>query len=150
MQGVPRSTRLFVLTFLAVFVLAGAARIEAWPFTGWRLFSQQRPAHQVWWEAAGVDPEGVESPIPFGRLSQAYRGFVHVLNGFERLSPERRREVCEAWASAVAAIGQPVSEIRVYRVSADVSDRQGRRAAPPSARELRYVCPIEGSPRAAS
>jgi hypothetical protein len=138
------------LSFLAVFVLAGAARIEAWPLTGWRLFSQQRAAQQVGWEAAGVDAEGVERPIPFGRLSHAYRGFVHVLTGFESLSPGRRQEVCEAWASAVAGLGAPVSEIRVYRVSADVSRRQGRRAAPPSARELRYVCPIEGSPRAAS
>ena len=38
----PRGIRVFVWIFLAAFMICGAAGIEAWPLTGFRLFSHLR------------------------------------------------------------------------------------------------------------
>lgn len=145
--GVPLRTRIFVLAFLAAFVVAGAARIEAWPLTGWRLFSQPRSAYQVSWEAVAVDGEGLETPLPFERLSGAYRGFLHVLKGFRRLPETGRVAACDAWASAFRRLGGRLEALRVYRIERDVSARAGRRGAPPAARVLAYTC-ADGAVRA--
>jgi len=131
--------RRFVSTFLALFVIAGAFGLEAWPLTGWRLFADARAARQVSWEAVTVDGAGRERPIPWNDLPVRFRGNVQVLKGFQGLRPSRQAEVCAAWADAVRARGGDVRAVRVYRVETDVSRRAGDRAAPAS-RSLRFTC----------
>jgi hypothetical protein len=131
--------RRFVWAFLAVFVIAGAFGIEAWPLTGWRLFADARTATQASFEAFTVDAAGRERPIPFGDLPVRFRGNVQVLKAYPDLRPSQQAAVCSAWADAVRARGVEVREVRIYRVQVDVSKRVGRRAAPPR-RTLRWTC----------
>jgi hypothetical protein len=135
----PRWARWFVGAYLAVFVLCGVAGLEAWPLTGWRLFADARQARQPGLQAATVDADGRETPIPFRDLPAGFRGDVQVLKGFADLSPAGQAAVCQAWAEEVRARGGEVAEIRIYATVTDVSDRVGDRAAPPT-RTLRFTC----------
>jgi hypothetical protein len=131
--------RRLVWAYLAVFLVAGVAGIEAWPLTGWRLFADARSARQLSWQAVTVDAAGRERPIPFADLPVRYQGNVQVLKGYAELPPSRQVAVCRAWADAVRARGGQVSEVRIYRTEVDLERRVGRRAAPPH-RTLRYTC----------
>jgi hypothetical protein len=137
--AVPAWTRWFVAAFLTAFVLCGAAGIEAWPLTGWRLFADARKPVQVAWEAVTVDAAGRETAVPFRDLPVGFHGNVQVLKGFAGLGAGEQAAVCRAWADAVRARGGQVEAVRIYRTVADVSRRVGERGAPP-ARELRWAC----------
>ena len=136
----PAWVRRYVAVFLAAFLLCGVVGIEAWPFTGWRLFADARPARQHGWQAVTVDPAGHETPIPFAELPVRYRGWVQVLKGLTRLPRGEQAAVCRAWADAVRARGGQVAAVRVYETWTQVSRRVGRRGAPPG-RTLRVTCP---------
>ena len=139
-----RGVRAFVAVFLSVFVACGLLQVEAWPLSGWRLFSHVRTGEIRSWLATAVDPDGVERPVPFGSFAAAHRGELQVLKGFDGLSVAERRDVCRAWADEMARIGVDVVEIRIYVTTASIrpaagagagaGDRGGRR-------DLRHVCP---------
>jgi hypothetical protein len=135
----PRWARLYVGVFLALFLVCGAAGLEAWPLTGWRLFADARPARQPGFQAVTVDGQGHETPIPFRDLPAGYRGDVQILKGFAALPPARQAAVCQAWAEAVRGRGGEVAEVRIYQTVTDVSRRAGDRGAPPE-RALRFTC----------
>jgi hypothetical protein len=138
-EPVARWTRRFVWAYLIAFVIAGLFGLEAWPLTGWRLFADARGARQLSWEAVTVDAAGRERPIPFSDLPVRYQGNVQVLKGFPGLPPREQAAVCRAWAAAVRQRGGEVREVRIYRREVDLSQRVGRRGAPPR-RTLRYTC----------
>jgi hypothetical protein len=139
-ERVPRWTRWFVWSFLGAFIACGVAGIEAWPLTGWRLFSHLRHEHAVSWQAVAVDGRGRETPVVFGRLPFAYRGASLILKTFQSLAPADREAVCEAWEDALRARGAPAGAIRVYRIDRDLFPRNGPRPANPSVRTLRFTC----------
>ncbi len=128
--------RAFVVLFLTAFVACGVLQVEAWPFSGWRLFSHLRTDEVRGWLATGVEADGDERPIPFGSFSADHRGELHVLKGFDGLSPDARQDVCRTWAAETARTGTDVVEIRIYATttSARNPDRGPRR-------DLRHVCP---------
>jgi hypothetical protein len=138
-EPVARWTRRFVWAYLAAFVIAGLVGLEAWPLTGWRLFADARTARQLSWAAVTVDRAGRERPIPFADLPIRYQGNVQVLKTYAGLAPSEQAAVCRAWADAVRARGGDVRQVRIYRLETDVSQRVGRRGAPPR-RTLRYTC----------
>ena len=111
-----------------MFALTGLLGIEAWPFSGFRLFSQVRTETVASWEVTTVDAAGVERPVRMDGHS-----WLHVAAGMARLPEKERMAVCRAWASP-AAIGSVV-EVRVYRTWAPI-----RGSAPPPRRELRASC----------
>ncbi|MGI8427531.1 MAG: hypothetical protein ACR2FO_09200 [Actinomycetota bacterium] len=136
---VPRSAQWFVAVFLTVFMFCGYFGMEAWPLTGWRLFSQLRTDRQTSWKATAVDLSGTELPIPFGRLSYAYRGFPQVLKEFSRLPRSEQVAVCRAWAAAASGPGRGLPAVRIYSTEWRLSRRSGMRAAPPTT-TLRFEC----------
>jgi len=71
--------RLFVVAFTLAITICGALSIEAWPLTGWRLFSHERQQISTSWMATSVDARGRETPIPFGRFDQADRHFINIM-----------------------------------------------------------------------
>ena len=123
----PRWARPFVAVFLAAFFVCGVAGIEAWPLTGWRLFSRLRTPQQSAWRAMVVDARGRETPLPFARLPAGFHAHVHVLRDLPRLPPRRREAVFRAWADGLQAAGIEVAGLRVYRETWDLRDRRRRR-----------------------
>jgi hypothetical protein len=127
-------TKAFVAAFLAAFVTCGLLGVEAWPLSGWELFSRVRTEARAGWEAVTVDRSGAEHPIPFARLPRGMRGELQVMAGFPSLPPAEREAVCGAWAGAVRERGGEVAAVRVYRVVR--SRRDGRELE----RQLAYEC----------
>ena len=117
------STRAFVWAFLALFALCGLAGIEAWPFSGFRLFSHVRTDQVAGWEVTLVDGSGAERPAPLGAGS-----WLHVAAGMERLPDAERLAVCRAWARGAGV------EVRVYRTWSPID------GGSPPRRELRAMC----------
>jgi hypothetical protein len=121
-----------VLTWLLVGAVgvSGLAGVEAWPLTGWRLFSQRRHPVVVRFEARALAADGSEAPVPFAALPPAYSGSVQVLAEMADQRPEQRDPACRAWAEATARhTGRPVTEVRVYEVTDDLRDRSRRERA---------------------
>lgn len=134
-----RRRRWFVGLFLGLFSVAALADVNAWPMTGWRLFSTLRGPTQSGWEAVVVDKGGAESPVPFHRLPRGYHGALHVLQDFASLGPGERAAVCGAWADGARRVGFEVAAVRVYRTRSTVS----RGGSPPTTvvrREQAYSC----------
>jgi hypothetical protein len=108
---------------VAVVTGCGLAGVEAWPLTGWRLFSERRGPMVTRLEARAVLLDGSEAPVPFGRLPHAYSGSVPVLRHMAAQRPEQREPACEAWAVATAMLtSTPVAEVRVYELADDLRD----------------------------
>ncbi|MEA2932056.1 MAG: hypothetical protein QOI56_841 [Actinomycetota bacterium] len=126
--------RAFVAVFLALFVACALLQVEAWPFSGWKLFSQLRTDETRGWLATAVEAEGVEAPIPFGSFPPGHRGELSVLKGFDDLSPDGRRRVCRAWAAELGRMGTDVVEIRIYATTRSARHPEDDR------RRLRHVC----------
>ncbi|MEA2974166.1 MAG: hypothetical protein QOG82_2624, partial [Actinomycetota bacterium] len=138
-EEVGRGVKAFVALFLAVFTACGLFQLEAWPFSGWALFSHLRTDQRTAWLVTGVAADGDERPIPFSTFPAAYQGHQHVINGFDDLSPDEREGACNAWAAEWARTAKDididVDEIRVYAVT-DSTRHPGS-----GQRHLRYVCP---------
>jgi len=62
---VRRVRRALTWALVAAVAACGLTGVEAWPLTGWRLFSQRRGPVAVRLEARVVEPGGAEAPIPF-------------------------------------------------------------------------------------
>jgi hypothetical protein len=118
------STRFFVWAFLAVFAVCGLAGIEAWPFSGFRLFSHVRTDQVAGWEVMAVDRDGGERPVVVGD-----RSWLHVAAGMEDLPDDERLAVCRAWVPGAHV------EVRVYRTWRPID---GGGSEP--RRELRATC----------
>lgn len=135
-------TRVFVYGFLALFFVTGVAQIDAWPFSGWELFSRVRTERQVGWEAVTVDAAGAERGVGFSSLPRSYRGGPHLFAAFRRFSPARIESSCRALVAAVAERGRSdVRALRVYRTVRHRSlDGGGRIRVVQGGRTLLYEC----------
>ena len=101
------------LAFLAAFALCGLVGIEAWPFSGWRLFSTLRGPVDEHLVVETVDDQGVAHPLP-ASLGHGYSGPIG-----RSVADDQR--AADAVAAAVAgSTGQPVSAVRVVRVQRDL------------------------------
>jgi hypothetical protein len=148
-DGPSRATRTFVAAFIAAFAVCGLFGIEAWPLTGWRLFSQLRTDHQVSWRAVVVDSRGYEQPISFVDLPRGYRNFPLVMRTFASLSPREQAAACRAWLAAARRETTGASAVRIYRVDWYLSYRRGSGDGPPPARTTLYTCTDKWASRAA-
>jgi hypothetical protein len=132
---VSRRTRRVLHLFLLVFAVTGVAHLELFPFSGFRLFSELRPAERQSWQLRAVDDAGQEIPIRLGDLPLGYRNTSIRLQGFDALNAAERDEVCDAWAEPLRDAGAEVVAVRVYAVVQGV-----RPDAPPPVRRLAYEC----------
>jgi len=126
-----------MVAFLVVFLAFGLIGLEAWPLTGWRLFSLRRHETISELQAFAVDGEGDEHEIELIDLPMGYRHADRLLSG---LDADERPGWCAAIARGVVeAGGEEPEEMRVYRV---------RERVPTDAdedpevldRELRFTC----------
>ncbi len=132
---VPARTRWSVHAFLLVFALTGVAHLEVVPFSGFKLFSELRPAERESWQLRAVDGDGEETPIRLGDLPAAYQYSSRLLWGFDDLSAGERDEICDAWAAPLRDDGADVALVRIYLVVDEV-----RPDDVPPRRTLQYEC----------
>jgi hypothetical protein len=132
--------RAFVAAFLAAFAVCGLLGIEAWPLTGWRLFSNLRTDHQVSWRAVAVDADGGETQIRFGDLPRGYRNFPLVMRTFASLPAKEQVAACRAWLAAARRELPEATAVRIYRVDWYLSHRHGSRDGPPPTSRLLLTC----------
>jgi hypothetical protein len=124
-----------VYVFLAAFVLTSLAHLEAWPFTGFRLFSELRSSEVQLWRIAAVSSDGSESTVHLGELPVAYRTTNRVIDGFDAMTRRERDKVCDGWMVPLRERGDDVVGVRVYS-----STRSVRPDAPAADAELAYEC----------
>lgn len=116
-----RVRRVLFGSFFLLFTVAAAADVNAWPLTGWRLFSTVRGPTLPGWEAVVVAGDGDEAPVPFDQMGRGYRGALHVLNDFPRLPDAERQAVCRTWLAGARRVGADVTAVRIYRTVSTVS-----------------------------
>jgi hypothetical protein len=138
-EGPPVRTRLFVAAFLSAFLVCGFAGIEAWPLTGWRLFSHLRTPTLTTWQAETLDAAGHRTPLRFEELPRAYRNFTLIMKSFDARPPREQQSACTDWATAARATGREVAALRVFRLTWDLSEREGGRSRLVE-RRLVYEC----------
>ena len=141
---VPRLARPFVAVLLAAMVACAVFAWEPWPLTSFRLFSTLRADEQSAWEATTVDRDGKELPYPLGGEDHGFRGFPFTMTEFAGAAEGRRDELCRTWVDAAPMlVGREAEEVRIYRRTWRLSEREGDRALP-GERALVYVCTSEG------
>ena len=126
----PRWIRTTGLVLLSIFLLFGVVGLEAWPLTGWHLFSTTRSPTEASSQAYAVDASGDEVRVEWLDLPTAFRQTWRQLAGGEGR--------CEGFVEAVRTEFPDLTEVRVYRVH-DHLDEDGERTE--LDRELRYTCP---------
>ena len=131
--------RVLLYVFLLTFVYFGVEGKELWPMTGWRLFSSVRTDSQSSWQVDYIGVDGRSRPVPFDRMSWAYRGFPQVLRGFPDLPRDDQVGVCSAWLGALQALGIESDQLEIHRTTWRLSDREGPRAKPPR-KVLAFTC----------
>ena len=141
----PRYARLFVALFLAALVVCAVAAWNFWPFSNWELFSRLRTDRQVLWAAVAVDSAGRGRNYPITSIHHGYRGFEFIAARFSQRSSADRDAICITWLrGATANYGPTTRRLRIYRLERRLSDRQGKRAAPPQ-RTLAWTCSTKGA-----
>lgn len=141
MSMAPWPARLFVIGFTLAITICGAFSIEAWPLTGWRLFSHERRQITTSWEATSVDALNTETPIPFDRFDKADQHFINVMSGYRRLSPGKQEATCQAWARLVREHGgSTAGGLRLYATTRDMRRHVGRDEPVAATRKLRWTC----------
>lgn len=139
-QRAPRWARLFVWWFLAAFVVCGVVGVEAWPLTGFRLFSHLRHEHQTEWQAFAVAPDGREAWLPLSRFPGGFNGFPLVMKSFASRGSQDRAGMCRAWTVAALGLRGKTVAIRIYAIDRHLEPRQGHHPAIPPIRTVAYIC----------
>lgn len=106
----------WVTSILAVAMIGAfvAQSDQAWPFTAWKLFSQQRGPVSVSWTVTGVSPSGA-TVVDFDSLGRGYRGSRSLLHEMRTMEPAERAPICEAWKARLRETGVDVSTLRISR-----------------------------------
>ena len=124
--------RPFVAVVLAAFLLCGVLGIEAWPLSGFRLFSAPRSSVTTAWRLVALTADGEEVPVNVSRFGAAYRGFGFVARSFDQLPASEQVAVCRAWLRAAASIGVDAATLQLVKVDQPLMPRddEGPRSEP--------------------
>src|SRR2546421_10607372 len=107
-ERVPAWTRGFVALYLIAVLVCGAFAIEAWPLTGWRLFSHPRRANLYGWRAYTFNARGRETAIDFARFPRADRPRPLLMQTYGKLAPARQGAVRRPSAARIRSFGGQV------------------------------------------
>jgi hypothetical protein len=141
----PRHARPFVVVFLTTLVVCAVAAVNLWPFSNWELFSRLRTDRQTGWGAVAIDRAGHARNYPIASLAHGYRGFRFIAARFADRSVAQRDEICATWLrGATNEFGSSTRLVRIDRLSWVLSDRRGKRAAPPH-RSPAWTCSARGA-----
>ena len=125
-DAVPRSARLFVGVLFALLLVPGLIGFDAWPLTGWRLFSASRDADVTRWVIEASDADGDRRVVSLEDLPLRYRHAEWPMAELPGASDERRDDVCEALLEAVVRVQPGTEELTIARDHAHLVERDGR------------------------
>jgi hypothetical protein len=112
---VPRSAKWLVGVLFALLLVPGIIGFEAWPLTGWRLFSASRDAAQTKWVVQAVDGAGAVSTVSLEELPLGYRNAEWPMAELPGASEQHRQDVCRALADAVVDVRPDTVEVHVAK-----------------------------------
>ncbi|MGH9228173.1 MAG: hypothetical protein ACRD07_05460 [Acidimicrobiales bacterium] len=124
-DAVPRSARWLVGALFVLLLLPGVVGFDAWPLTGWRLFSLARDETQTLWVLEAVDADGSSRLVDLEELPLRYRHAAWPMADLPGASTERRQAVCEALRGAVVDVEPGTTELRIARDRARLEERGG-------------------------
>lgn len=112
---IPRSARWFVAILLVLLLVPGIVGFDAWPLTGWRLFSLSRDATQNQWVVQAVDAGGTATAVSLEELPLRYRHAEWPMAELPGPSEAERQRVCRALAEAVVDVRPDAVEVRLAK-----------------------------------
>jgi hypothetical protein len=124
-DAVPRSARGLVGLLFVLLLVPGLVGFDAWPLTGWRLFSLARDETQTLWVLEAVDEDGSSRRVDLEELPLRYRHAEWPMADLPGASTERRQAVCEALLGAVIDLDPGTAELRIARDQARLDERDG-------------------------
>jgi hypothetical protein len=111
----PRSARVLVAVLLVLLLVPGLVGFDAWPLTGWRLFSLSRDATQTRWVFEAVAADGERRVVSPEELPLAYRHAEWPMAELPGASEARRDAVCGALLGGVRRIEPGTVELVIGR-----------------------------------
>jgi hypothetical protein len=102
-KGTPRAARWFVGVALALLMIPGVIGFDAWPLTGWRLFSLSRTDHQNRWVLDAVDAEGSLARVSLEELPLRYRQAEWPMAELPGAGDASQQALCRVLLDAVVA-----------------------------------------------
>lgn len=123
-DAAPPSARVLVGVLLVLLVGAGIG-VEAWPLTGWRLFSAARDDTQTSWVLEAVQSDGSTRLVDLDELPGRYSNAEWALAEMQGATVTRREAVCRALLEPVVAIEPDLEELRIARDDARLVERDG-------------------------
>lgn len=124
-DGVPRAVRVFVAVLFALMLVPGVIGFDAWPLTGWRLFSVSRHAEQTRWVIEATDADGASRVVSLEELPLRYRHAEWPMSELSGASDDRREAVCRALLDPVLDVEPETVELTIARDHARLVHRGG-------------------------
>ena len=93
-DAVPRSARWLVGVLFVLLLVPALVGFDAWPLTGWRLFSLARDETQTLWVLEAVDDDGSSRLVDVEELPLRYRHAEWPMADLPGASTERRQALC--------------------------------------------------------
>jgi hypothetical protein len=121
----PRSARVLVRVLLVLLVGAGIG-VEAWPLTGWRLFSAERDDTQTHYVLEAVDADGSTRRVHLDELpGRPYSNAEWAMAELPDAPDTRREAVCQALLEPVIGVESGLAELRIARDDARLVEIDG-------------------------
>ena len=111
----PRSARVLVAILFVLLLVPGLIGFDAWPLTGWRLFSLSRGPEQTRWVIEAVDGAGSHRVVSLEELPLRYRHAEWPMSELPGASDARRDAVCEALLTPVLRLLPDTRELIIAR-----------------------------------
>lgn len=121
----PRSARILVAVLFVLLLVPAVVGFDAWPLTGWRLFSLSRDEDQTRWVLEAVDGRGDRRVVSLEELPLRYRHAEWPMAELRGASDDRRDAVCTALLEAVVDVYPSTVELALSRDHARLVEEGG-------------------------
>lgn len=122
---VPRTARWFVAVLFALLLVPGVVGFDAWPLTGWRLFSALRDESQNRWVVQAVNGSGEARIVSLEELPLGYRHAEWPMADLPGSSEAHRQSVCQALVDAVVKVRPDTVEVQIAEDAQRLVERDG-------------------------
>ena len=124
-DAAPRSARILVAVLFVLLLVPGVIGFDAWPLTGWRLFSLSRDADQSFWVIEAVDGDGERRVVSLEELPLRYRHAAWPMAELRGASTGQRDAVCLALLDPVVDVHPGTVALVIGRDHAELVERDG-------------------------